>query len=67
MTMKFEILAQCPETKARLGKITTPRGEFETPFYMPVGTMGAVKALHPRDLIEHGFKVIVKYRSSLSI
>ena len=59
MTLKFEILEECPHTNARLGKITTSRCEFETPVFMPVGTMGAVKAMHPRDLDEHAFKVIL--------
>jgi len=59
VTLKFEIIAECSHTGARLGKITTPRGEFETPFFMPVGTMGAVKAVHPSDLDLLGFKVIL--------
>jgi len=59
MTLQFEILARCSETGARLGKIKTTRGDFLTPFFMPVGTMGAVKAMHPRDLAEHGFDVIL--------
>ena len=59
MNMSFEILAKCPETGARLGLIKTPRGEFQTPLFMPVGTMGAVKAMHPVDLREHGFDVIL--------
>jgi queuine tRNA-ribosyltransferase len=59
MAMKFEIIAKCPHTNARLGRITTPRGEYETPLFMPVGTMGAVKAMHPKDIKEQGFQVIL--------
>ena len=59
MPLRFEIIAKCPKTKARLGKITTPRGVFETPVFMPVGTQGAVKSMHPRDLKEHGFDIML--------
>lgn len=59
MVMKFEIIAECSQTKARYGRITTPRGIYETPFFMPVGTMGAVKAAHPWDLKELGFEVML--------
>jgi len=57
--MKFEILAQCTKTKARLGRITTHRGEYETPFFMPVGTMGAVKSAQAWDLVDLGFDVML--------
>jgi queuine tRNA-ribosyltransferase len=35
---------------ARVGRIRTPHGEFETPAFMPVGTRGSVKSLSPEDL-----------------
>ena len=31
---------------ARLGKIKTPRGDIDTPAFMPVGTAGTVKAMY---------------------
>lgn len=43
--MKFSILKQDEDTKARAGKITTAHGEIETPIFMPVGTVGSVKAV----------------------
>ncbi|MDA7629297.1 tRNA guanosine(34) transglycosylase Tgt [Akkermansiaceae bacterium] len=46
----FELLATDPDSKARCGKLTTPHGVIETPIFMPVGTQGSVKTLHPDDL-----------------
>ena len=46
----FELLYTDPECKARCGRLTTPHGIIETPIFMPVGTQGSVKTLHPEDL-----------------
>jgi len=46
----FELLATDPDCKARRGRLTTPHGVIETPIFMPVGTQGSVKTLHPDDL-----------------
>lgn len=56
---EFKILHRCPTTRARVGKITTPHGTFETPVFMPVGTQGSVKALSPEDLEETGVRIIL--------
>ena len=50
--MKFEIKTTDKSSKARLGKITTDHGEIQTPIFMPVGTLGAVKAVHFNELQE---------------
>ena len=50
MTLAFEVLARSGE--ARRGRLTTPHGVGETPMFMPVGTHGTVKTLHPRELDE---------------
>jgi len=39
----FNIISSCSKTSARTGIIKTDHGELETPFFMPVGTHGAVK------------------------
>ncbi|MBI5810556.1 MAG: tRNA guanosine(34) transglycosylase Tgt [Deltaproteobacteria bacterium] len=44
---------------ARLGHITTPHGPFNTPVFMPVGTMASVKACKPEDLLEIGVDIIL--------
>jgi queuine tRNA-ribosyltransferase len=49
-SLSFEILAQCPSTGARVGRIHTPHGDIMTPTFMPVGTVGTVKGLTPVDL-----------------
>ncbi|HLP20256.1 MAG TPA: tRNA-guanine transglycosylase, partial [Chitinophagales bacterium] len=48
--MQFNLLAQDPNTKARAGEIFTDHGKIETPIFMPVGTLGAVKAVHMHEL-----------------
>lgn len=56
---QFEITKQHSHSKARLGKITTSRGVIETPAFMPVGTLGSVKAMSPEDLEECGSQIIL--------
>lgn len=46
----YELIKQCPHTKARAGRIHTPHGSFDTPIFMPVGTQATVKTLSPEEL-----------------
>lgn len=48
MKVKYNLIKKYGE--ARLGKIKTNHGEFDTPMFMPVGTLGTIKALNFRDL-----------------
>ena len=48
--MKFTLHRTDAETAARLGTVETAHGRFETPIFMPVGTVGSVKAVQPREL-----------------
>ena len=50
--MKFDLLANDPNSKARAGSITTDHGVIETPIFMPVGTVASVKGVHQRELKE---------------
>ena len=50
--MKFDLQYNDKKSKARAGKITTDHGEIETPIFMPVGTVGSVKAVHFHELEE---------------
>ncbi|MCP3660334.1 MAG: tRNA guanosine(34) transglycosylase Tgt [Bacteroidetes bacterium] len=51
--MIYKIEKEDNITKARAGKIITKKNiEIETPIFMPVGTLGSVKAIHQRELIE---------------
>jgi len=50
--MKFTIQHNDPKSAARAGTIETDHGVIETPIFMPVGTLGAVKAVHIHELEE---------------
>lgn len=55
----YQLIAQDPNSKARVGLITTDRGTIETPIFMPVGTQGTVKAVEQRELLELGAQIIL--------
>ncbi len=57
--MEFQLLAQDPNTRARLGKIVTDHGEILTPVFMPVGTAGTVKAITQDQLEELGAEIVL--------
>lgn len=48
--MNFKLQYTDPNSNARAGLITTDHGQIETPIFMPVGTQGAVKAVHMTEL-----------------
>ena len=48
--MDFRLESQCSGSNARAGVITTDHGEIRTPIFMPVGTLGSVKAVHMHEL-----------------
>ncbi|MEO7960479.1 MAG: tRNA guanosine(34) transglycosylase Tgt [Ginsengibacter sp.] len=50
--LSFELNATDSATKARAGKIVTDHGEIQTPVFMPVGTVGSVKAVTQQQLSE---------------
>ncbi|MDR1054590.1 MAG: tRNA guanosine(34) transglycosylase Tgt [Prevotellaceae bacterium] len=49
--MKFEQLKNDTHTYARTGRFITGHGEVHTPIFMPVGTIGSVKGVFHRDLV----------------
>ena len=55
----FELLSVDPSTGARRGRLFTPRGDADTPAFMPVGTHGAVKSLSPDELAATGSRIIL--------
>ena len=55
----FELLHTDSDSKARRGRLTTPHGVIETPIFMPVGTQGSVKTLHPDDLVMMDAQIIL--------
>ena len=48
--MKYSIEAKDTLSKARAGVLETPHGKIHTPIFMPVGTVGSVKAVTQQDL-----------------
>jgi queuine tRNA-ribosyltransferase len=48
--MDFTLLKTDPKSKARAGELRTGHGVVPTPIFMPVGTLGGVKAVHMREL-----------------
>lgn len=57
--MTLELLHQAPGCDARLGRFLTPHGVVETPAFMPVGTVGAVKTLTPQEVADSGARMIL--------
>jgi queuine tRNA-ribosyltransferase len=55
--MRFELLAR--DGAARRGRLAFPRGEVETPAFMPVGTYGSVKAMHPDEVAGTGAQILL--------
>ena len=48
--MRFDLIVQDPGSSARVGTLHTDHGEVPTPIFMPVGTQGTVKGVHPEAL-----------------
>ena len=49
-SMDFQLQATDKNSNARAGLISTDHGQIETPIFMPVGTLGSVKAVHLHEL-----------------
>lgn len=57
MKIKYELIKK--DKNARLGKIKTNHGEFDTPMFMPVGTLANVKTLTPEQVKETNAGIIL--------
>ena len=57
--MSFSFTIQDNAGSARAGVLSTPHGPVETPAFMPVGTLAAVKTLDPDDLVRMGASMIL--------
>lgn len=67
MGVTYELIATCPHTGARRGRLHTPHGTVETPCFMPVGTQGSVKTVGSEDLEALGFKLVLSNTYHLSL
>ncbi len=59
MKIKYELISNEKDTKARLGKLHTNYGIYDTPMFMPVGTQATVKTLAPEELKSMNSAVIL--------
>src|SRR5699024_1887986 len=55
----YELIKTCKQTGARLGRVHTPHGSFDTPTFMPVSTLATVKTMSPDDLHSMQAKIIL--------
>jgi queuine tRNA-ribosyltransferase len=55
----FQFTVSARDGKARTGFVSTPRGDIRTPAFMPVGTAGTVKAMHPEEVRALGADVVL--------
>ena len=57
MKIKYDLIKK--DGDARLGKLHTNYGTYDTPMFMPVGTLANVKTLTPEELIEMNSAIIL--------
>ena len=55
----FKILKHSKKSRARLGVISTPHGDIETPAFVPVATRGTIRTLDTREVEEAGSQVLI--------
>jgi queuine tRNA-ribosyltransferase len=65
--VRFDVVASDPGSGLRAGLLHTPHGLVETPTFMPVGTLGSVKALTPADVRATGAQVVLSNSYHLSL
>ena len=59
MTLANHFELKACDGNARIGALTTPHGIVRTPAFMPVGTAGAMKGIHWRDIRESGADIVL--------
>src|SRR6478672_10290608 len=55
----FDLIHRDTATRARLGRVSTRHGDFDTPAFMPVGTQGSIKGLLPDQVAATGAQIIL--------
>jgi queuine tRNA-ribosyltransferase len=63
----FTLESTDPNSRGRAGRLVTPHGVVETPVFMPVGTQGSVKGVHPDELRALGAQIILGNTYHLAI
>jgi queuine tRNA-ribosyltransferase len=57
--VRYELIRQDRATAARLGRVSTPHGIFDTPAFMAVGTQGSIKGVLPDHVKETGTQIVL--------
>mgnify|MGYP005851289577 CR=1 FL=1 len=57
--LEFELIGHDPASAARLGRVSTRHGVFDTPAFMPVGTQGTIKGVLPDHVAATGAQIIL--------
>lgn len=57
--LSFQIVAECPVTKARTSIMTLPHATVNTPVFMPVGTQGGMKGVLTEQLEKLNCEIIL--------
>jgi len=65
--IRYELIKECKQTGARLGKVHTRHGSFDTPAFMPVGTQAAVKGMSPAEMKEIEAEIILSNTYHLNL
>ena len=55
----FSFTITATDGRARTGFVSTARGRIRTPAFMPVGTAGTVKAMHPEEVWSLGADIVL--------
>jgi len=55
----FQYTLRARDGAARLGRVETAHGSFDTPAFMPVGTAGTVKGMRPESVAETGAQIVL--------
>lgn len=59
VAVRYELIKECKDTKARVGRLHTPHGIIDTPVFMPVGTQATVKTMTPEELKTIGAEIVL--------
>ncbi|MGD0460864.1 MAG: tRNA guanosine(34) transglycosylase Tgt [Tepidisphaeraceae bacterium] len=57
--VRLELIRQDRAGGARLGRVSTPHGVFDTPAFMPVGTQGSIKGVLPDHVAQTGAQIVL--------
>jgi queuine tRNA-ribosyltransferase len=65
--LRFEVTCRCNSRSGRVGKLTLPHGEVDTPVFMPVGTRAAMRAMTPDQVVATGSQIMLSNTYHLAL